>query len=39
MLLCQNLISKNRRGPKVELSYRDLVILVGSAQAQAVIQF
>ena len=25
--------------PKVELSYRDLIILVGSAQAQAVIQF
>ena len=25
--------------PKVEVSYRDLIILVGSAQAQAVIQF
>ena len=26
-------------GTKVELSYRNLIILVGSAQAQAVIQF
>ena len=35
----QKLMYGGSKAAKVELSYRDLIILVGSAQAQAVIQF
>ena len=35
----QNFINRKDVSAKVEVSYQDLIILVGSAQAKAVIQF